>query len=66
MSVLEQIKKYTTVVADTADFDLIAKYTPQVCSTTCLVTLLLLLCLVCWPRAAGRLQLTRQVRDALD
>mmetsp|Transcript_96282 Transcript_96282/g.166000 ORF Transcript_96282/g.166000 Transcript_96282/m.166000 type:complete len:326 (-) Transcript_96282:528-1505(-) len=33
MSVLEQIKKYTTVVADTADFDLIAKYTPQDATT---------------------------------
>jgi len=28
-SVLEQLKQYTTVVADTANFALIEKYSPQ-------------------------------------
>ena len=33
MSVLDQLKKYTTVVADTANFQLIEKYAPQDATT---------------------------------
>ena len=33
MSALEQLKGFTKVVADTGDFEAMAKFQPEVCST---------------------------------